>query len=48
MLLEGQEDGEARDMFMEELYDDGKTEETALDQLRKHMEAQGIWEAGGG
>ena len=37
MLLEGQQDEEARELFLEELYDDGKSAENALDQLRKHM-----------
>jgi hypothetical protein len=42
MLLDGQEDEEAREVFLEELYDDGKSEETALEQLRRHMG----WEEG--
>lgn len=37
MLLEGQQDDEAREVFLEELYDDGKTQDNALEQLRLHM-----------
>jgi hypothetical protein len=47
MMLDGREPDD-RDMLMEELYDDGKAESTALDDLRRHMEERGLkWEADG-
>ena len=47
MLLDGKE-ADDRDAVMQELYDDGTTEETALDQLRRHMEERGLkWEVNG-
>lgn len=46
MLLDGR-DADSRDMFFQELYDDGSAEATALDQLRAHMEERGLaWEEG--
>lgn len=34
-------------MFLEELYDDGTAQKSALDQLREHMEERGMkWDEG--
>jgi hypothetical protein len=43
VMLDGRDEDE-RDMFMQELYDDGTADETALEALRKHMG----WEDGDG
>lgn len=47
MLVDGME-GEARTEFLDELYDDGTAEKTAMEQLREHMQEQGKWKEGDG
>jgi len=42
-MLDSQQDEEAREVLLEELYDDGTSQEKAMDQLRAHMEATGMW-----
>jgi hypothetical protein len=46
LMLDSQQDEEAREVLMDELYDDGTSQQQAMDQLRQHMEATGMW--GGG
>jgi hypothetical protein len=47
-MLDSQQDEDAREVLLDELYDDGTSEQQAMDQLRAHMEATGMWGDGDG
>jgi hypothetical protein len=48
LILDSQQDEDAREVLLDELYDDGTSEQQAMDQLRAHMEATGMWGDGDG